>query len=83
VSPRDALHQQIDALPEEDLPIAERLLAGLRATADPVARALVMAPVDDEPDDDDFDGGLTEAREEAARGEWISHEDLKRELGLE
>lgn len=82
MSPRETLHQQIDALSEEDLPIAERLLAGLSATADPVLRALALAPVDDEPDDDDFDGGLTEAREEVARGEWISHEDLKRELGL-
>lgn len=83
MSPRETLHRQLDALPEEDLPIVERLLAGLTATADPVLRSLALAPPDDEPDDDDFDGGLTEAREEAARGEWISHEDLKRELGLE
>lgn len=83
MSPREALHQQIDALPEEDLPIAERLLAGLSATADPVLRALALAPVDDEPETPEEREAVEKAREEAARGEWISHEDLKRELGLE
>ena len=40
------------------------------------------APIDDEPDDDDRDGGLTEARAEAARGEGIPLERVKGELGL-
>jgi hypothetical protein len=83
VSPRDKLHLYVDALPEEDLPIAERLLAGLAATAGPVARALALAPDDDEPDDDDRDGGISEVAEESARGEWISHSDLKRRLDIE
>jgi hypothetical protein len=39
-------------------------------------------PFDNEPDDDDFDGGLTEAREEAREGRLISHEEVRRELGL-
>ncbi len=51
-------------------------------TLDPVEQALLLAPVDDEPDTDDEDGGLTEARQELARGEGISTEELKRELGL-
>jgi len=51
--------------------------------ADPVERALLLAPISDEPDTDDEDAGLTEAREELARGEGISTEELKRELGLE
>jgi hypothetical protein len=37
-------------------------------------RALENAPEDDEPDDDDFDGGLAEARSE----ESISHEEARR-----
>ncbi|MBI4540068.1 MAG: hypothetical protein HY704_11240 [Gemmatimonadetes bacterium] len=49
---------------------------------DPVLRALFAAPEDDEPDDDDIDGGLSEAREEARRGESIPHEEVKRRLGL-
>ena len=57
---------------------AGRLLVGLTMTADPVERALLLAPIDDEPDTDDDDGGLTEARQELARGEGISTEELGR-----
>jgi hypothetical protein len=77
---RATLHRLIDSLPEEDLTTAGRLLVGLTMTADPVERALLLAPVDDEPDTDDDDGGLTEARRELARGEGISTEELEREL---
>jgi hypothetical protein len=77
---RAILHRLVDSLPEEDLTTAGRLLVGLTMTADPVERALLLAPVDDEPDTDDEDGGLTEARRELARGEGISTEDLEREL---
>lgn len=79
---RKALHRLIDDLPEQDLPVAVRVLEGLRATSDPVLRALLTAPLDDEPDEDDADGGLSEARREAHEGKGISHEEVKRELGL-
>jgi hypothetical protein len=82
VPARHTLHRLIDSLPEEDLTTAGRLLVGLTATADPVARALLLAPIDDEPDTDDDDGGLTEARRELARGEGISMEEVERELDL-
>lgn len=77
---RAILHRLVDSLPEEDLTTAGRLLVGLTMTADPIERALLLAPVDDEPDTDDDDGGLTEARRELARGEGISTEELEREL---
>lgn len=80
---RATLHRLVDSLPEEDLTTAGRLLAALAATADPLSRSLLFAPVDDEPDTDDFDGGLAEAREQLARGEGISTEELRRELGIE
>ncbi len=79
---REALHEIVDDLPEGDLPTAKRVLGALRATADPVLRALLSAPVDDELDDDDFDGGLSEAREEARQGLGVPHDDVKREIGL-
>lgn len=79
---RDALHKLVDALPERDIPAVSRILEALNLTADPVARSLVMAPFDDEPDDDDFDGGLSEARREAEEGRLLSHEEIQRELGL-
>lgn len=77
---RRTLHRLVDSLSEEDLPTAGRLLVGLAATADPVERALLLAPFDDEPDTDDNDGGLTEARQQLAHGEGVSTEEL--ELGL-
>lgn len=83
MSDRGTLHRLVDSLPEEDLTTASRLLVGLTVTADPLARALLLAPADDEPDTDDDDGGLTEARREFARGEGISTEELERELELE
>ncbi len=79
---REALHRLVDSLPEEDLTTAGRLLVGLTVTADAVERALLLAPPDDEPDTDNDDGGLTEARRELARGEGISTEELERELDL-
>jgi hypothetical protein len=83
MSGREMLHKLVDALPERDVPTASRVLEALSFTTDPVARSLVLAPFDDEPDDDDFDGGLTEARQEAVEGRLISHEEMKRKLGLE
>jgi hypothetical protein len=78
--PRAILHRLVDSLREEDLTTAGRLLVGLTATADAVERALLLAPFDDEPDTDDENGGLAEARRELARGDGISTEELEREL---
>lgn len=74
---REALHRLVDSLPEEDLTTAGRLLVGLTVTADAVERALLLAPPDDEPDTDNDDGGLTEARRELARSEGISTEEFE------
>ena len=82
MSHRATLHRIVDSLPEEELTAAEHVLGSL-AAADPVERALLLAPISKEPDTDDADGGLTEARQELARGEGISTEELERELGLE
>lgn len=70
MTPRDNLHRLVDELAEADVARAERLLRAL------------AAPFDDEPDTDDRDGGLTEARAELERGEAISTEELKHRLGL-
>jgi hypothetical protein len=78
---REALHRLIDEMPEEDLSTAERVLQGLRALSSPHVPP-DQAPFDDEPDEDDFDGGLTEARAEIAAGRVVSHEEVKRRWGL-
>lgn len=74
---RELLHQIVERLPESELLTAVRLLTALGKPANPVQIALANAPLDDEPDDDDFDGGLTEAR---SATEFISHEELVRRL---
>jgi hypothetical protein len=68
---RQTLHELVDHLPDEDLMTAVRALKEL----DSLTVLLENAPIDDEPDDDDFDGGLTEA---LAETELIPHEEVKR-----
>ena len=79
---RDTLHRLIDELPESDLTAAERFLNYLRATADPVLRALLEAPLDDEPETEEERHAVQEAREELARGEVRTLEEVRRELGV-
>lgn len=76
---RELLHEIVEKLPESELLTAARILTALEQPVDPVQIALANAPLDDEPDDDDFDGGLTEARS----GKSISHEELMRRLGID
>jgi hypothetical protein len=65
---KNSLHRLIDELPESELAAAERFLHYLRATADPVLRALLKAPPDNEPETEEERQTAQEAREELARG---------------
>jgi hypothetical protein len=47
---RTELHTLVDQIPDTDLPTARKLL---RALADPVELAILSAPLDDEPEDED------------------------------
>jgi hypothetical protein len=80
VSVRDTLHRWIDDLREEDLPAAQRALQPLRGIDSLIP--LDEAPLDNEPDDDDFDGGLTEARADVQAGRVVSHDEVKRRWGI-
>ena len=82
MSTRDSLHRLIDELPESELTTAERFLNYLRATTNPVLRALLEAPLDDEPEADEERRAVQEAREELARGEVRTLEEVRRELGV-
>jgi hypothetical protein len=74
---KERLHHLVDALPESEAATAARILEALVVTADPVLRAHLLAPEDEEgADSDDADGGLTEARGEAS----VSHEEARRRL---
>lgn len=80
---REMLHAIVDRLPEMELTTAARILIALDQPANDLQILLASAPLDDEPDDDDFDGGLTEARSEAQSGQTISHDEVMRSLGIE
>jgi hypothetical protein len=77
---RAELHEILDALPEADLPAAETALRKLGESA--VRHALDHAPLDDEPDDDDFDGQLAQARQDAAAGRGVTTDELRQRLRL-
>ena len=73
---RKILHDIVDSLPDSELITAARILTALNQPVDRLEVRLQSAPLDDEPDDDDFDGGLTEARSEKP----IRHDELLRRL---
>lgn len=73
---KERVRRLLDDLPDSELYAAERYLEYLRDSRNPIARALDNAPLDDEPDDDDFDGGLTEARTEPS----LSHVEARQRL---
>jgi hypothetical protein len=58
------------------------ILIYLRATTDPVLKALLEALPDDEPETEEERRAVQEAREELARGEVQTLEEVRRELGL-
>lgn len=80
VENRQTLHTLVDELPEPELRPARRYLEYLRQAADPLRRALEAAPVDDEPLTEDDLTAIREGREERAKGETVSHDEIKQLL---
>ncbi len=75
MSSKDVLHQLVDSLPERALREAERYLRALQ-TEDPVLRAALLAPYDDEPETEDERAGVADALAEVARGELVDDADF-------
>jgi hypothetical protein len=80
MSARDRLHRLVDELPESELSAAARFLHDRRATADPVLRALLEAPPDDEPETEGERHIVQEAQKELARGEVRALAEVRCEL---
>ena len=74
VATREALHEVIDALPDEALPAVESSLKRLRD--DPWLNAILLAPEDDEPLSAE-DAALLDA---ARRGPVVPHEAVRKLL---
>ncbi len=81
MSQREHLVELVELLPESEVAAAERYLEFL--CADPVARALALAPEDDEPESEFERRAVAVARGELGRGErGASLGQLKADLGL-
>jgi len=77
---KDRLHQLVDELSEQEAEAA--LVIVERRHDDPMLHALASAPIDDEPSDAEEDAGAAEALAAYRRGEGVSIEQLRSELGL-
>ena len=75
---RDDLHRLISDLPESEL---ETVRGFIVRRIDPVERALMDSPLDDEPETDEERAAVAKAQEAYARGDVVADEDLDRELG--
>ncbi len=79
---KEQLREQVEVLTEAEAAdtldyLARRDKSGERDTLDEL---LANAPVDDEPTTPEEDEGAREAREQIARGEVFSAEQIKREI---
>lgn len=76
---RDELRLLVDHIPEDDVPVARKIL---RALMDPVELALLNAPEDDEPLSEHEIAALEAADRRERNGEpLISHDEMMREFG--
>jgi len=79
---REHLYELIDALPEGELPAAERYLEQLRERYenDPLMRLLDEAPEEDEPLTPEEIATIEEAKADYRRGDYLTAEEARREL---
>jgi hypothetical protein len=78
---KDDLHRLIDQLPDNELLPAMRYLEYLRNMGDPVLKALIDAPEDDEPETDEERIAVTEAYDDLAEGKVVTLDDVRRGFG--
>ena len=73
---REDVHHLLDEMPDDLLPHIARQRGALRD--DPLARLLLTAPIDDEPETDEERAAVQEAREAAARVGYVADAYLDR-----
>jgi hypothetical protein len=76
---REALYRLVDSIPTAQLDDARKRLEPL---ADPFLAALSSAPIDDEPETDEERELVAEAKADIAAGNFVSLDEVRRELGL-
>lgn len=78
---KDRLHKLVDELSDQEAEAA--LVIVERRRDDPMLHALASAPIDDEPSSAEEDAGAAKALDSYRRGEAISSEEMRQELGLD
>ena len=76
---RQRAHQLLDQLGAARFDAVVRLL---EVVAEPLARSLALAPVEEEEITPETAAALDRARASLARGEGVPHEEILREFGL-
>ena len=81
---RDQIHRLVDALPDDALDAAGRMLAGLSAPSlsDPVASALAKTPLDDEAVTPSEADAIAEGERDVEDGRVVSAAELRERFGL-
>jgi nucleoid-associated protein YejK len=77
---KEQLRERIDELTEAEAADTLDYLSRRREPRDALTEFLDQAPIDDEPVSEEEERAVQEARDEIARGQTISLEQLKREL---
>jgi hypothetical protein len=78
-SERQQAHFLLDALPDEKIRAVRGLL---EVMLEPLSKSLANVPVEEEDLTDETAAALDRARSSLARGEGISHDEIRREFGL-
>ena len=79
---KEQLHRLVEELPQGELDAARRYLEYLRNMGDPLLRALMEAPMDDELEAEDERAAMGDARADLAAGRVVGHDAVRREFGL-
>ena len=78
---KEELHDLVEKLPDSELATAQRFLRYLYETStDPLLRPLMNAPSDDELETEEERSTVQEAKQEIARGEVYSWEEIRAKL---
>ena len=77
---KEELHRLIEELPDDELYGAKRYLEYLRNMSDPVFRAFLEAPLDDEPETAKERAAVAEAYQDLAEGKVVPFNEIKREF---
>jgi hypothetical protein len=77
---REALHELIERIPEDEIAAAQRFLEYLTRSA--AFRATLSAPPDDEPVTDGDAESIARAHRDIRVGKVVSREDVLREFGV-